>query len=944
MNSTETTRPTSPSTIAQNLQQAVALHQAGELQEAKKLYRAILQIEPNHPEANHNMGVLAVQIKQPAAGLAHFMVALQTDPARGQYWLSYIDALYQSGQMEDARQVLAMAQQQGLQGDEIEALALLLQGDTGDALAVASPNSQRGKKTSGAKTHIVDKSAGKSVPHNGKEPSPQEINALVALFNQGRLTEAENLAQTMTVRFPQHWVGWKMLGVVFNQLGKTADALVPMQKTVALLPDDAEAHNNLGITLQDMGRLDKAESSYRRALKINPDYAQAHSNLGSVLQKKEQLNEAEASYRRAIKINPDYAKAHNNLGSILQGSGRLDEAEASYRHALQIKPDYAEALNNLGLTLKNLGRLDEAEASYLHALQIKPDYAEAHFNLGGILKELGQLDEAEASYRRALQIKPDYAEAHSMLGVVLYRRGRIDGAEASYRRALQLNPDSADILNNLGIIHNDLCRLDDAEASYRRALEIRPDYATAHSNLGGVLHDLGRLEEAEECWRQALKYRPDLAEAHSNLLFCLAQVGAMDAQALFAEHCRFGDQFEAPFRDNFLQHGNSRDPARCLQVGIVSGDFRNHAMAYFIEMVLTHLSAFSQLSLHAYSNHVAEDNVTQRLRGYFAHWHQIDSLTDAALADKIRADGIDILIDLSGHTAKNRLLTFARKPAPIQISWMGYPGTTGLHGMDYFLADRFLLPPGRFEDQFTEKIVRLPATGPFLPYKDAPPVSPLPALSNGHVTFGSFNRLSKLSHEVIALWSQLLRALPDSRLLLGGMPEKGKYAALLDWFAQESIARERLDFHPRSDMPGYLRLHQQVDICLDTFPYNGGTTTFHAMWMGVPTLSLSGKTAAGRSGAAILGNVGLEAFVADDAAGFVHKGVSWAGKLDELSAIRAGLRERMANSAAGQPQLIAASLERALRIMWQRWCAGMPADSFEVTRQEIEDALPGGKK
>jgi predicted O-linked N-acetylglucosamine transferase (SPINDLY family) len=508
---------------------------------------------------------------------------------------------------------------------------------------------------------------------------------------------------------------------------------------------------------------------------------------------------------------------------------------------------------------------------------------------------------------------------------------------------LQINPESADVLANLGNTLRDTGRLAEAEDCYRRALQIRPDFVEVLSNLGVTLNDLGRQDEAEASYRRAVELNPDFAAARSNLLFYLSHNASVDAQTLFAEHCRFGEQFEAAYLPDWPQHGNPRNTERCLQIGFVSGDLRTHALASFIEPVLAHLTGYQQLSLHAYANQTIDDDTTQRLRGHFAHWHSIVGLSDAALSEQIRSDGIDILIDLSGHTAKNRLLVFARKPAPIQVSWFGYPGTTGLRAMDYFLADRFLLPPG-FEDQFTEKIVRLPATGPFLPYQEAPAVSPLPALSNGHVTFGSFNRLSKLSREVIALWSQLLRALPDSRLILGGMPEEGKYATLLDWFAQEHIARERLDFHPRSDMPGYLRLYQQVDICLDTFPYNGGTTTFHAMWMGVPTLSLSGKTAAGRSGAAILGNVGLETFVADDAAEFVHKGVSWAGRLHELSAIRAGLRERMANSAAGQPQLIAASVERALRIMWQRWCAGMPADSFEVTRQEIEDSLPGADK
>jgi predicted O-linked N-acetylglucosamine transferase (SPINDLY family) len=624
--------------------------------------------------------------------------------------------------------------------------------------------------------------------------------------------------------------------------------------------------------------------------------------------------------------------------------GRLNDAEASYRRVLEIDAGIADAHYNLANTLRDMDRFDEAEASYRRALQIKPDYVQGHSNLGILLHDRGRLDAAEASYRRALQIKPDYAQAHSNLGRTLHDMGRLVEAEASYRRALQIKPDYAEVHSNLGNTLHDLGRLDEAEASYRQALQIKPDYAEAHSNLGSTLHDLGRLTEAEASWRQALKFKPNYAMAHSNLLFCLSQIGTVDAQTLFAEHCRFGEQFETPYRANFLQHSNLCNPDRCLQIGFVSGDLRNHAVSNFIEPMAEHLSGYSQLSLHAYSNHVIDDNATQRIRGYFAHWHRIVGLSDAALADKIRANGIDILIDLSGHTAKNRLLTFARKPAPIQISWVGYPCTTGLRAMDYFLADRFLLPPGQFEDQFTEKIVRLPSTGPFLPYKDAPQVSPLPALSNGHVTFGSFNRLSKLSREVIALWSQLLRALPDSRMVLGGMPEEGKYDVLIDWFAQENIARERLDFYPRSDMPGYLKLHQRVDICLDTFPYTGGTTTHHAIWMGVPTLSLAGKTAAGRPGAAILGNAGLEAFVANDATDFVQKGLSWAGKLTELSDLRAGMRERFANSAAGQPQLIAASLERALRIMWQRWCAGLSADSFEVTRQEIEDAKTGADK
>jgi protein O-GlcNAc transferase len=281
------------------------------------------------------------------------------------------------------------------------------------------------------------------------------------------------------------------------------------------------------------------------------------------------------------------------------------------------------------------------------------------------------------------------------------------------------------------------------------------------------------------------------------------------------------------------------------------------------------------------------------------------------------------------------LLTFARKPAPVQVSWIGYPGTTGLSAVDYYLADRYFLPPGKFDSQFTEKLVYLPASAPFLPDKGAPAVNSLPATINGHLTFGSFNRITKLRPSVIELWSRLLRALPTARMLLGGMPQDDSGAnALIDWFASEGIARERLSFHPRSNLAAYLDLHRQVDICLDTFPYTGGTTTNHALWMGVPTLTLAGQTAPGRQGAANLGYVGLDGFVAEDAADFQAKGLYWAGHLTELAQIRAGLRGRWEQSPVRKPEVIAEGVAQALRIMWQRWCAGLPPDSFEVAASQ----------
>ncbi|MDO8206582.1 MAG: tetratricopeptide repeat protein [Gallionella sp.] len=610
----------------------------------------------------------------------------------------------------------------------------------------------------------------------------------------------------------------------------------------------------------------------------------------------------------------------------LEASAAPPEQKIKKANRAEKQPTTAE-INQL-VTLFNAGQHAEAERQTRLLLTRHPASGNAWKVLGVFLHRQGK--EAIAALRKAVECLPDDAEAHNNLASALGDIGRFTESAESCRRALEIKPDSAEAHHNLGTAMLRSEQFDDAVSSCRKALEIKPDYIKAHINLSTALFSLGKLEESELSYRHALQIEPDNAVYQSDFLYVCSNNAKYDAATLFAEHIQFGEQFETPLRANWPMHTNSRNPERCLQVGIVSGDLYTHAVASFIEPVLSHLAGVEQLSLHAYYNHTIEDAVTQRLQRCFAHWHPIAGLSDIALAEKIQFDGIDILIDLSGHTARNRLLTFARKPAPVQASWMGYPGTTGLSAIDYYLADRFFLPPGEFDSQFTEKIVHLPAIAPFLPSEHAPAVNTLPALSNSYVTFGSFNRLSKINQPVIALWSQLLRALPDSRMVLGGMPEEGKYDTLIKWFAQEGIARERLVFHTRIGMDRYMALHHQVDICLDTFPYNGGTTTLHAQWMGVPTLTLTGCTVAGRPGACILGHVGRDDFIAHDAADFVQKGLSWAENLAALSDIRAGLRERFANSAMGQPAVVAAGVERGLRIMWQRWCDKLPAESFEV--------------
>ncbi|MEW5965583.1 MAG: tetratricopeptide repeat protein [Pseudomonadota bacterium] len=929
------------------LRQAIAHHQAGRLLEAGQLYQTILRTHPGHPEANHKLGVIAVQAQQPQAGLAYLAAALEAGPTCGAYWIDYIDALYRAGHQQDACAVLALARQQGLEGEAIETLTARIA--TAPLPAVVSDGGH-------TPTTVQD------------APTPasfrQEAQALLAVFNAGQLTEAATLAGQLTERYPHQAFGWKTLGVVLKLLGRDADALAPMRHAVSLDSADTESRYNLSVVLQALGHLDEAEAGYRQVLENDPRYAgaalnlgvllnatgrleeaevvlrqalelrpqasEAHANLGVVLNALDRPDEAEASLLTAIELQPDNAVAHNSLGVALQAQERAEDAEASYRRALECASEYGAAHRNLGMLLADQERFDEADAHFLRALEIDSRDVEALGNRSNLLSRMERLAEAEAGFRAALAINPANARMHANLGRLLRNAQRLEEATTHFREALQLDPEDRNVRNLLGNTLLERGYAAEAEGCFRGILKSMPDNAAALNNLGNALMGLGRLDEATVALRRAAEQAPDSAPLRSNLLFALSLSSQVDPGSLFAEHVDFGEHFERDLKPAWPEHRHVRDAERRLHVGFVSADFFNHAVASFVEPVLQCLAGQPGLTLHAYYNHVINDAVTAKLRACFDHWNAVSDLTDEALADKIRTDGIDILIDLSGHTGFNRMLTFARKPAPLQATWIGYPSTTGLSAMDYYLTDRHTLPPGRFDDQFTEKIAYLPANSPFLGAPEAPAINSLPALGRGHITFGSFSRPNKISREVVTVWSTLMRAVPDSRMILGGMPENGGHAVLATWFAEEGIDPARLDFRTRSSLTEYLGLHHEVDLCLDTFPYNSGTTTLHALWMGVPTLTLAGNTVAGRSGASILGHAGLDVFVAEDIEDFVAKGESWCGRLDELSAIRAGLRERFAASPRGQPAVVAAGVARALRMMWQRWCAGLPPASFEV--------------
>ncbi|WP_081344728.1 tetratricopeptide repeat protein [Janthinobacterium lividum] len=590
----------------------------------------------------------------------------------------------------------------------------------------------------------------------------------------------------------------------------------------------------------------------------------------------------------------------------------------------------AVAQCKLAERLSAAGRHEEAILAYDAALLLQADEPSIHNDLGNALQKAGRLDEALDAYRHMLLLSPQNALAESNIGSVLQAQGEIELAMQRYQVALAIAPDFAAAHFNLGTCKLLLEKVDESLVHFSAAIRCDPSFYLAHNNLTTTLSRAGRIDEATEACRHALAINPQWNEMHSNLLFSLTHNAAITPARLFEEHLHFGRQFEAPLQSAWPQHANKRDPDRVLRVGFVSADLNNHAMANFITPVLEHLMHATRLEIHVYCNNRVDDHTTAYLKGVVRRWQAIQALSDQQLAEQIAKDGIDILIDLSGHTGSNRLLAFARKPAPIQMTWMGYPMTTGLQAMDYYLTDRYFSPPGLLDEQFTEKLLALPACAPYVPSPEAPEIAAAPALAHGHLTFGSFNRANKLSREVIAGWSALLRVIPQARMVLGAMPSEQFRNMLLGWFAEEGITAERLNFHDITSTSDYLALHRLVDVCLDTWPYNGGTTTLHALWMGVPTLTMAGKTLQSRVGATILGHLGLTQFIAQDLSDLIQKGQELANDLDALVKLRMSMRTRLANSAAGQPALIAAGLDSALRTAWQRWCAGLPAVPFEA--------------
>jgi protein O-GlcNAc transferase len=740
------------------------------------------------------------------------------------------------------------------------------------------------------------------------------------LLKQGLVEQAMHSYRRAVELDPGNLGAWVNLGFVLNDRQEFVQAKSALQRAVELDPNSDDALYLLGIADLALGEEAAAMASFGSALAVRPDFEPCRRDLCLVHVQRGDHEAARQEAALGLAVDPRAAELHLIMGNLHRHAGELGQAITSFRTALSLQPNTAHAHANLGEALQQQGDLPEALACYQRALQLEPQMVGALLNMGLLLYRQGDLAAAVRIFQDALAVAPDHVETLSNLGAALTALHRLPEACEVLNKALCLAPTHVGSHINLGVALWERSDLDAAQASYRRALTLSPDHSAAHGNLGTVLQELGEHDAAIASYRSALSIEPDYADAQNNLLFTLNYHPDKSAQEIYAAYREYDERMGLPLRSTRRKHTNTRDATRRLKVGYVSPDFRKHSVRHFLEPLLAHHDK-RLVEVFAYAELSVQDDITARYRRLVDHWVPTVGLSDEALAERIRSDGIDILIDLAGHTAKNRLGVFARKPAPVSMSWLGFNYTTGLSAIDYFLSDGASAPEG-CEDLFAEQPWRLATPGyAYRPAEGMGPVSGLPAHDTGFVTFGTLTRSVRINHRSVRVWSQILHRVPRARLVVDSKnyQDEGMRSALLNKFSAHGIGPERLQIGFHSPPWDVLR---GMDIGLDCFPHNSGTTLFESLFMGVPYVTLAGRPSVGRLGSSILQGVGHPEWTARSEDEYVELAVALAGDLPKLAALRAGLRAQMQASALMDEPGFARKVEAAYREMFSRWAAG----------------------
>ncbi|MCX7934238.1 MAG: tetratricopeptide repeat protein [Planctomycetota bacterium] len=694
----------------------------------------------------------------------------------------------------------------------------------------------------------------------------------------GEPNAAEHICLAILNNTPENREALHLLGIIALQKKDNASAIAYLRRAAAAQPQDAGIANNLGMALLAAAQVAEAIAALQRAVQLAPHMAEAWYNLGKAWSAQGNTKRAIAAYRQALAQDASLAEAWNNLGNLLAGQGDQAGAIECFQHCLRLAPHFASAWYNLAIVLSAQRRFAEAENALQQALRLQPHNLAALMRLGWLCFEQSREKEGLAYFQQATLLAPNDPQTHFNLGHALLRA----------RQPLQ------------------------AAEAFRQALARCPNFAEAHNDLGSCLLDIGEVEEALSHFQRAAALRPDDIAVGSNILLA-RHYREGDASELYRQHCAWASRFAAPAASASPQKRRACLKKPRLRLGYLSPDFRQHPVGHFIAPIIAHHDR-QRFAAICFSNGQTADTLTERIRAAADEWYDINGLDDDRAAALIQEASIDILVDLAGHTCGNRLAVFARKPAPIQITYLGYPNTTGLPAIDWRITDSLADPPGHTDHLHCERLLRLdPCFLCYVPLADAPPVMPSPALSRGLVTFGSFNNLSKISPPCLAMWAKILTAVPNSRLIL----KSGRLAAsdVQDLWRQRvaahGIAPERIMLRSALlDIRDHLAAYSEIDIALDTYPYHGTTTTCEALWMGVPVITLAGNVHASRVGVSLLHAAGLENLIADTPYKYIELATALANDLVFLSS-REARREKMRASALTDINAFMARLERA---------------------------------
>ncbi len=785
----------------------------------------------------------------------------------------------------------------------------------------------------------------------------QSLERAVQHHQAGRLNEAEPLYRQILERDPNQPDALHMLGVLAHQTGHhqlSADmigraiqinssvaayhsnyglamvtlnrkdtAIAAYRQALALRPNYPEAHNNLGIVLYSLGQYDAAIQHYTRAIGLKPDYIDAYHNFADALAAKGQTEEAIEYYRRAIAGKPNWPEAYNNLGNALYAVQRYDEAIDAYRQAVSLAPNFPGAYGNLGNSFAAKGKLKQAIEFHRKAVSLQPTLAEAQFNLGNALQDSGQTVDAIACFRKAAELNPQNAIFLGNLGAALYNQGKLDEAIAVFNEAVALKPEFEQTRYNLANAQHGKGMVQEAINGYRQALALRPNWAMALNNLGNAFKDFGQLDEAMDCYRRALVDDPENILAHRNWLYSMHFHPAYDAERILREQRKWDETIIRSPKQSAPLIDNDPDPDRKLKIGYISPDFREHVVGQnLLPLIKNHDRR--NFEIFCYAAVIFPDAVTEQFKSSADHWRNILHKSDDDAAKMIHEDKIDIVVDLALHLAANRLTILARRPAPVQVVFGGYPGGSGMSTIDYRLGDPYLDPP-EADSHYAEKVIRLPHS--FWCYDpvamgvlDIPEPTPPPAMEKGFVTFGCLNNFAKVNESVLIAWARVLNAVPKSHLLLLS-PQGDARNHVRTFLGDYGIESSRIEFVDRQDRLVYFDMYRRIDIGLDTFPYNGHTTSLDSFWMGVPVVTLVGDTVVGRAGWSQLSNLNLTELAGRTPEQFVEIAVSLANDLPRLGRLRSSLRQKMLDSPLTDAVKFAQGIESAYRLIWRQWCA-----------------------